>query len=457
MITKEQVESADVAEPRELLCTADARGCLTSVNADWSRVLGWTADELSSRPLVDFIHPGDRPGAAATIAAAMKPGGGVVELEHRFRARGGGWRWLRMRIQNEGDSWIGRATDISDERQAQEQLRAALTPERLVAHGQPIVESGSGALLQEELLVRMRAPEDPRRVLPPAEFLPRAERLGLVSLVDRQMVSVGLELATRGRRAAVNLSARSLPDPGFMAEVEHALQYTGRYAANLSFEITETVAIEHLDAASEFAQRLNALGVAFALDDFGTGLGALTELRSLPVQFLKIDALFVQNAIASPRDRAMVSGIVALARQLGMRTVAEGVEDAGTLKVMGDCGVDYAQGFFLGVPVPIDAHTTVHRPLRRASRVATPGRPERPRLTAGRRPATHEPRRKRLLWGLGTAAALAVCVLVLALVGVFSGLGGGTAADPREPVAPGTQDFVPPGSFGGPLGSHRQP
>ena len=226
--------------------------------------------------------------------------------------------------------------------------------------------------------MRMRAPEDPQRILPPAEFLPRAERLGLVSLVDRSMASLGLEMATRGRRAAVNLSASSLPDPSFMAEIEHAVQYTGRYAANLVFEITETVALEHLDVASEFAQRLNALGVAFALDDFGTGLGSLTELRSLPIQFLKIDALFVQNAIASPRDRAMVSGIVALARQLGMRTVAEGIEDAGTLKVIGDCGVDYAQGFFLGAPVPIDSQAKVHRPLRRPTGVAIQRRPGPP-------------------------------------------------------------------------------
>src|SRR3954447_5223308 len=259
MTTKERTAGAhlDVAEPRELLCTADATGRLSSVNGDWQRVLGWTAGELTSRPLVDFIHPGDRPQAASAIAEATKPGGGAVELQQRFRARGGGWRWLQMRIQSDGDSWLARATDVTEERRAEEQLRTALTPERLVAHGQPIVASGSGALLQEELLVRMRAPEDPQRILPPADFLPRAERLGLVSLVDRSMVSLGLELATRGRRAAVNLSARSLPDPSFMAEVEHAVEYIGRYAANLVFEITETVALEHLDVAAEFAQRLN--------------------------------------------------------------------------------------------------------------------------------------------------------------------------------------------------------
>jgi PAS domain S-box-containing protein len=445
--TREQaggVQQDVVAQSRELLCTADRSGRLTFVNGEWERALGWTAAELSSRPLTDFIHPGDRPQAAP----AMRPGTGSVELECRFRARGGGWRLLRMRIESHGDSWLARATDVTDERQAQEQLRAALAPERLVAHVQPILASGSGALVQEELLVRMRAPEDPQRLLAPAEFIPRAEQLGLVSLVDRTMVSMGVEMATRGRRAAVNLSARSILDPGFMDEVEQAALYAGRYAPNLVFEITETVALDQLDAAADFAQRLTALGVGFALDDFGTGHGSLTELRALPIQFLKIDALFVQNALASRRDQAMVSGIVGLARQLGMLTVAEGIEDAATLRLIGDCGVDCVQGFFLGVPGPIDVHA---KPRRRSRPTPSP-----PRVT------THRPR-PRLVPGLAAAAvALLVCALVLTLTGVLSGPGAGTptsssaplpAAGARQPVAT-THDFAPPGIFGGPLGSN---
>src|SRR3954452_11757922 len=104
-----------------------------------------------------------------------------------------------MRIQSDGDFWLARATDVTEERRAEEQLRTALTPERLVAHGQPIVASGSGGLLQEELRVRMRAPDDPQRFLPVSNSLPRAERLCLVSLVARIMFSPSLELATRAR------------------------------------------------------------------------------------------------------------------------------------------------------------------------------------------------------------------------------------------------------------------
>ena len=459
----------DLASERELLCTADASGHLTSVNADWERVVGWRADELTAKPLADFVHPDDRQETVAAIARATKPGGGAVEIEHRFRARGGGWRWLRTRIQNDGDSWLARAIDVTDERRETDQLRAALSDDRLVAHGQPIVEPNSGALVQEELLVRMRAPENPGQVLTPAEFLPRAERLGLASLVDRRMVSLGLEMATRGRRTAVNLSARSIPDPAFMAEVEHAVEYVGRYAPNLVFEITETAALEELDAVAAFAQRLNALGVWFALDDFGTGYGSLTELRTLPIQFLKIDGLFVQNALASERDRAMVSGIVALARPLGIRTVAEGIEDAATLGLMNACGVDYAQGFFLGAPGPLENHakdrsrdlsreSTVMVP--RAPRVAGPGS-----SASGRLPFSRRRRRFRGVgpWGLAAAAAAgAICVLLVLLALGGSGGGGPGAhsssdrpAGERQFRVP-NQNYVPPGIFGGPLGSKRR-
>jgi PAS domain S-box-containing protein len=460
--TKEQAWDVQqgVARPRELLCTADRSGRLAFVSGEWQLALGWTTAELTSRPLIDFIHPGDRPGAAAAIATAMNHGGSA-DLEGRFRARGGDWRRLRMRIESHGDSWLARAIDVTDERRAEEQLRAALVPERLIAHAQPILASGSGALVQEELLVRMRAPEDPQRVLAPAEFIPPAERLGLITLVDRQMVAMGVEMATRGRRAAVNLSARSILDPAFMEEVEEAVRYAGRYAPNLVFEITETVALEQLDAAADVAQRLTALGVGFALDDFGTGHGSLTELRALPIQFLKIDAQFVQNAMASQRDRAMVSGIAALARQLGVLTVAEGIEDAATLRLVGNCGVDCVQGFFLGVPGPIRAHPQPRRPLRRTSSPAA-RRSGRGGLATGWR-ATTRKERPRLVPGLAAAAlGLVVCAVVLALTGVLSGPRGDTAtssvaplpnAGARQAVAP-PQDFMPPGIFGAPLDSN---
>jgi len=116
---------------------------------------------------------------------------------------------------------------------------------------------------------------------------------------------------------------------------------------------TETAALEQLDLAVDFADRLTRLGCQFALDDFGTGFGSLPHLRQLPVRFLKIDTSFVRNVSSSREDQAIVRGIVAIARELGVRTVAEGIEDAGTLELVSDYGVDFAQGFHIGRPAPV--------------------------------------------------------------------------------------------------------
>ena len=128
---------------------------------------------------------------------------------------------------------------------------------------------------------------------------------------------------------------------------------SGVSAENLIFEITETAAIEHLDAARDFADRLIRLGCRFALDDFGTGFGSLTYLRRLPVGYLKIDTSFVSDLATSHEDQAMVRGIVAIARELGVLTVAEGIEDEATMELLSDYDVDFAQGYLIGPPVPL--------------------------------------------------------------------------------------------------------
>jgi EAL domain-containing protein (putative c-di-GMP-specific phosphodiesterase class I) len=179
------------------------------------------------------------------------------------------------------------------------------------------------------------------------------ERCGLIGVVDRWMVAQGVALASRGRRAEVNLSARSIGDPAVATELEETIARSGTTAQNLIFEITETAAIEHLDAARDFAERLTRLGCRFALDDFGTGFGSLTYLRLLPVGYLKIDTSFVSGLASSREDQAMVRAIVAIARELGMLTVAEGIEDEATLGLLRDYGVDYVQGYLFGPPVPL--------------------------------------------------------------------------------------------------------
>jgi PAS domain S-box-containing protein len=341
---------------RDLLCTSDARGYFVTLNQAWERVLGWTRDELLARPFLELVHPDDRERTAAESAKVTEADYQLVNFENRLRTRDGGYRWLRWSARSDGETWFAVAFDITERKSAEQSLRAALTEDRLVAYAQPIAEqaSGSGRIVQEELLVRMLADGDPEGVLSPREFVPLAERSGLIVAIDRWMTDRAIELAASGRPAEVNLSAVSICDDELPAEIAEALGRAGVGAANVVFEITETSAVEHLDAARDFVDRLSRLGCRFALDDFGTGYGSLTYLRHLPVQYLKIDAAFVHDLRTSPADQRMVRSIVAIAGQFGLRTVAEGVEDAETLGLVRDFGVDLAQGFCVGRPKPVD-------------------------------------------------------------------------------------------------------
>jgi PAS domain S-box-containing protein len=338
---------------RDLLCTVNSDGYFTSLNSGWERVLGWTREELMSRPVVDFIHPSDRQRTADEMAQVSHPDYEVVNFENRYRARGGGWRWLRWSARADGETWFAVAFDVTEEKEVEARLRGVLTEEYLLAYSQPILDHRRGQVVQEELLVRLRGPSASDDVLSPAAFLPEAERCGLIGLVDRWMSAHAVALSRQGRRAEVNLSAVSLGDEEFTASLERWISRAGVNPGNIVFEITETAALEQLDLAVAFADRLTRLGCQFALDDFGTGFGSLTHLRLLPVRFLKIDTSFVRNVSSSREDQAIVRGIVAIARELGVRTVAEGIEDAGTLELVSDYGVDFAQGFHIGRPAPV--------------------------------------------------------------------------------------------------------
>jgi EAL domain-containing protein (putative c-di-GMP-specific phosphodiesterase class I) len=122
----------------------------------------------------------------------------------------------------------------------------------------------------------------------------------------------------------------------------------------LTFEVTETTAVRNLESARDFAQQLQRLGCSFALDDFGTGFGSLIYLKHLPVGQLKIDMEFVRDLVRCPADQRLVTAVVAMAKPLGLETVAEGVEDKETLELLREIGVDYVQGFGIGRPFELD-------------------------------------------------------------------------------------------------------
>ncbi|MFA9269998.1 MAG: putative bifunctional diguanylate cyclase/phosphodiesterase, partial [Baekduiaceae bacterium] len=234
-----------------------------------------------------------------------------------------------------------------------ERIRHALEHEEFTLHAQPILDLRSGEITHAELLIRL---QDDERLIAPAEFLPTAERTGLITSIDRWVIEQGTRLAaaSNGRLIELNLSAKSLADPDLPVYIQQQVEDAGADPSTLVFEITETAAIANLPSAAALAERLTALGCHFALDDFGVGFGSFYYLKRLPLHYIKIDGDFIQTLTRSPTDQHVTKAIVDVAKGLGLKTIAEFVEDAETLELLRTYGVDYAQGFHVGRPGPVE-------------------------------------------------------------------------------------------------------
>lgn len=246
-----------------------------------------------------------------------------------------------------------------------ERIRDALDEGRVTVYTQPIVDLSSGEVEREELLVRMIDPLGD--VIPPAAFLPAAERFGLIHEIDLSVLHEAIELVRRGRSVAVNLSPLSLADPRYLCALREALA-EGLDPDHFNFEITETAAVANMEDAQEFARQVGELGCSLALDDFGTGFSSFTYLKHIPAQYLKIDIEFIHELKRNPADQQLVKAIVTIARGLGQKTVAEGVEDDETLELVRKLGVDYAQGFQVGRPSPAPGLESPHGAERQLDR-----------------------------------------------------------------------------------------
>jgi diguanylate cyclase (GGDEF)-like protein len=238
------------------------------------------------------------------------------------------------------ETWVARIHD-------------ALENELFVLFAQPIVDLATGAIVQHELLLRMRDRDG--QLIAPLAFLTTAERCGLIGAIDQWVIHRAARLARLGQHVAINLSAVSAGDPAVLYEIEQELGRHDTDPGMIVFEITETAVMQNLDRGRLFAERMVALGCSFALDDFGTGFASFTYLKRLPVQYLKIDIEFVSDVVHSQRDRAVVSAIVGLAAGFGQETIAEGVEDEQTADILRELGVTYAQGYLYGRPEAVPA------------------------------------------------------------------------------------------------------
>jgi len=302
--------------------------------------------------LIDLIRGSARGGPAVTASAGAvmvsdAPGLAAAELlVHAdlalYRAKEGGRDRVALAEQDDQERmhWIS-------------EVRQAIEEERLALYAQPIVDLESGEQHGAELLVRMLGRDG--ETIAAGQFIPTAERFGLIREVDHWVVSRAIEVAAAGNRVSVNVSAASISDPTLTELVSQRRSGEGSFDPTLiTFEITETVATPTIEVLREFAARVDEVGCGLALDDVGTGFGTLTYLQNLQFDQLKIDMEFVRGVLDSPTDRGIVRSLVLIAGQLGLTTVAEGVERPEILDALREIGVDRVQGYHLGRPSRVE-------------------------------------------------------------------------------------------------------
>jgi diguanylate cyclase (GGDEF)-like protein/PAS domain S-box-containing protein len=236
-----------------------------------------------------------------------------------------------------------------------ERLQRGLAEDRFVLFAMPIVRLSDGEVVRHELLLRFR--DENGDLIAPGAFLPIAERFDLIGDIDRWVLRQGARLvseaAAAGRpiNASLNLSGRTVGDPGLSAYLTEVLTEFPVPVGSLVLEVTETEAIVELEQAQRFVSHLRSLGCRFALDDFGSGFATFAYLKHLTFDYLKIDGEFVGNLGGSPADRMVVQAVVDIAKGLGSETIAEFVEDEETVEMLREIGVTYGQGYHIGRPV----------------------------------------------------------------------------------------------------------
>jgi diguanylate cyclase (GGDEF)-like protein/PAS domain S-box-containing protein len=248
--------------------------------------------------------------------------------------------------------WIHRIHKAFDE----ERFRLYCQPIQPLAPAGPVSPQATPLC---EIFIRMVDEEG--RIATPSAFIQAAERYHLIPSIDRWVVHAAFAVLTKSTLAAaapgtcyaINLSGQSIGEADFLDYVLSEMEASGMPPARLCFEITETAAVANLTRARRFIATLKARGVRFVLDDFGTGLSSFAYLKNLRVDFLKIDGEFVRNLVDDSVQRALVESIHQIGHVMGIRTIAEAVEDRATLEALRTIGVDYAQGYWIAAPEPL--------------------------------------------------------------------------------------------------------
>ena len=242
-----------------------------------------------------------------------------------------------------------------------QRLQGALRDNKFELYFQPIMHARPDGVRGPalEVFVRLEG-ENGQPSTPPAEFMRAAERYRLMPHIDRWVVQTVLSALGRGgmklppgRSVAINIAGQTLGDSDFLEFVVDCFDHTGANPGDICFEVTESAVVANLDHAQRFIAVLHGMGCEFALDDFGSGLSSFSTLRTLPMDYLKIDGSFIHNLAGDSVNQAMVAAMIELSKSLNFRVVAEQVEDQLSLDTVTDMGIDFVQGFVVGRPQPL--------------------------------------------------------------------------------------------------------
>ncbi len=238
------------------------------------------------------------------------------------------------------------------------QLRHAIEQDELRLYFQPVVSFATGRLTHVEALVRWQHPE--HGMLPPDQFVPLAEQIGLINALSAWVIDAALRQCAVWRQAnqpvsvSINLSARNLHDPQLPQAIVRLLEKHGVPPEQLTIELTESMIMGEPARALETLSQLNQMGVGLSIDDYGTGYSSLAYLKRLPMHELKIDKSFVLDMVADENDAVIVRSTIDLGHNLGLQVVAEGVENREIWERLATLGCDQAQGYYLARPMPAE-------------------------------------------------------------------------------------------------------
>ena len=244
-----------------------------------------------------------------------------------------------------------KARELADARVTwRDKITEGLREDRFQLFFQPIVSLATGTIHHWEVLLRLR--DLSGNLVYPDRFIPVAEKTGQILAIDHWVMERAVQCLARdpGLRLSINLSGRAMDDPALLSDIERLLGEHRVDPSRLTFEVTETVAVNSLVQATELMGNIQHLGCRFALDDFGSGYASYAYLRQLPVAEVKIDGAFIRDLEHNREDRIFVQAITDMAHGMGKRVTAEFVENEAIYRVLHELGVDHAQGYFLGRP-----------------------------------------------------------------------------------------------------------